>query len=250
MNIKCIIVDDEPLAINKIKAFVDKVPFLQSQGEFMSGFDALEFLHQNDIDLLFLDIQMNDITGIQLLEVLKKKPLVIFTTAYEQYAVKGFELDICDYLLKPISFERFLHAANKAYEIISIHQPKESIKKVQENSNTGHIPAKKDFIFLKTEYRMQKVAFNDILYVQGMKDYLLVKTATSNIMTIMTFKKLEEMLPHKDFFRIHKSYIVPINKIESIERNHVKIGNKMLPISETYKKEFFDQMQKYGNFIG
>ena len=153
-----------------------------------------------------------------------------FTTAYEQYAIKGFDLDVCDYLLKPISFNRFLQAANKAYDHISASVKKEIVVTVDSSGSVE----KKDFIFLKTEYRMQKVSFDEILYVQGMKDYLLVKTPTANIMTIMTFKKLEEMLPSKYFIRIHKSYIIPVKKIESIERNMVKIGTKFFAISDTY----------------
>jgi two-component system, LytTR family, response regulator len=247
MKIRCIIVDDEPLAVTKIQAFVDKTPFLETVGSFYSGISALEFMQNNEVDLAFLDIQMDDLTGIQLVEVLKKKPLIIFTTAYEQYAIKGFDLDICDYLLKPISFNRFLQAANKAYDHIS-----SASKKVQGVAfeTTGDLSSgnieKKDFIFLKTEYRMQKVSFDEILYVQGMKDYLLVKTPTANIMTIMTFKKLEEMLPSKEFIRIHKSYIIPVKKIESIERNMVKIGTKFFAISDTYRKEFYDFLQNSG----
>ncbi len=242
MKIRCIIVDDEPLAVSKIQAFVDKTPFLETVGSFFSGIAALEFMQNNEVDLAFLDIQMDDLTGIQLVEVLKKKPLIIFTTAYEQYAIKGFDLDVCDYLLKPISFNRFLQAANKAYDHISASVKKEIVVTVDSSGSVE----KKDFIFLKTEYRMQKVSFDEILYVQGMKDYLLVKTPTANIMTIMTFKKLEEMLPSKEFIRIHKSYIIPIKKIESIERNMVKIGTKFFAISDTYRKEFYDFLQNSG----
>ena len=247
MKIKCIIVDDEPLAVSKIQAFIGKTPFLEPIGSFYNGIDALDFMQNNEVDLAFLDIQMDDLTGIQLVEVLKKKPLIIFTTAYEQYAIKGFDLDVCDYLLKPISFNRFLQASNKAYDLISANSKKEQadMGANQGDRSTGSND-KKDFIFLKTEYRMQKVTFDEILYVQGMKDYLLVKTPTANIMTIMTFKKLEEMLPSQDFIRIHKSYIIPVKKIESIERNMVKIGTKFFAISDTYRKEFYDFMHNSG----
>lgn len=250
MIIKCIIVDDEPLAVSKIQAFVEKTPFLQTIGTFHNGIEALEFMQNNEVDLAFLDIQMDDLTGIQLVEVLKKKPLIIFTTAYEQYALKGYDLDVCDYLLKPISFNRFLQAANKAFDHLNTISKKEYHQIAVNTSENGSSSIeKKDFIFLKTEYRMQKIMFDEILYIQGMKDYLLVKTPTANIMTIMTFKKLEEMLPQNEFIRIHKSYVIPVKKIESIERNMVKIGNKFFAISDTYKKEFYDFLQNSGFYI-
>jgi DNA-binding LytR/AlgR family response regulator len=250
MIIKCIIVDDEPLAVSKIQAFVEKTPFLQTIGTFHKGVEALEFMQNNEVDLAFLDIQMDDLTGIQLVEVLKKKPLIIFTTAYEQYALKGYDLDVCDYLLKPISFNRFLQAANKAFDHLNTISKKEYHQNAGNTAENGSSSSeKKDFIFLKTEYRMQKIMFDEILYIQGMKDYLLVKTPTANIMTIMTFKKLEEMLPQNEFIRIHKSYVIPVKKIESIERNMVKIGNKFFAISDTYKKEFYDFLQNSGFYI-
>ena len=247
MKIKCIAVDDEPLALSKMENFIGKVPFLESCGLFSNGIDALEFLKSNSVDLMFLDIQMNDLTGIQLLEVIKKKPVVIFTTAYDKYAIKSYELDICDYLLKPIPFNRFLLAVNKAYDLIKKSNSDFQEDTINENKQIGdNGKIKNDFIFLKTEYRMQKVGFDEILYIQGMKDYLLVKTPTSNIMTIMTFKKMEEMLPKEMFIRTHKSFIVPLNKIESIERNRIKISKKLIPISETYKKDFYDYLKKAG----
>jgi two-component system, LytTR family, response regulator len=208
----------------------------------------LEFLQKNTVDLIFLDIQMDDLTGIQLVEVLKKKPLIIFTTAYENYALKGFDLDICDYLLKPISFNRFLQAANKALEQMMKNSQTHAVNQLFEQQNPGVIN-NKEFMFIKTEYRMQKVQFDEILYIQGMKDYLLIKTPTANIMTIMTFKKLEEMLPPKEFIRIHKSYIIPVKKIESIERNMIKIGSKLFAISDTYRKEFYDFLNESGFYF-
>ncbi|MGE5356753.1 MAG: LytR/AlgR family response regulator transcription factor [Deltaproteobacteria bacterium] len=247
MIVKCIIVDDEPLAVSKIQTFVEKTPFLETVGTFHNGLEALDFMQNNEVDLAFLDIQMDELTGIQLVEVLKKKPLIIFTTAYEQYALKGFDLDVCDYLLKPISFNRFLQAANKAYDLLATISKKDYNQIIGSSSEIStNSVEKKDFIFLKTEYRMQKVMFDEILYIQGMKDYLLVKTPTANIMTIMTFKKLEEMLPPNEFIRIHKSYVIPVKKIESIERNMVKIGQKFFAISDTYKKEFYDFLQNSG----
>lgn len=248
MKIRCIAVDDEPLALDKMKMFIGKVPFLDLKEVFNNGIQAMEYLneHGTEIDLVFLDIQMDDITGIQLLEVLNHKPKVIFTTAYDQYAIKAYDLEVCDYLLKPISFDRFLKAVNKVYDLftepsketISIENDKEFIKDA--------VVHKKNYVFLKTEYRMQKVNFDDILFIQGMKDYLMVKTTAGNIMTLMSFSNMEAILPTENFIRTHKSYMVSVNKMESIERNRIKIGEELIPISETYKNDFYDHLKKWG----
>jgi len=248
MILNCIIVDDEPLAVSKLESFVAKTHFLELKASFYNGVEALEYLQKSTIDLIFLDIQMDDLTGIQLVEVLKKKPLIIFTTAYENYAIKGFDLDICDYLLKPISFNRFLQAANKALDQMMKNSHTPTVNQMVEQQNTI-TKNSKEFMFIKTEYRMQKVMFDEILYIQGMKDYLLIKTPNANVMTIMTFKKLEEMLPPNEFIRIHKSYIIPVKKIESIERNMVKIGAKLFAISDTYRKEFYDFLNESGFYF-
>jgi DNA-binding LytR/AlgR family response regulator len=237
-KIRCIAVDDEPLALEKMKSFIQKVPFLELAGSFENGLQAIEFINANHVDLMFLDIQMSDLTGIQVLEILKKKPKVIFTTAYDQFALKGYELDVADYLLKPFTFTRFMQAVNK---IAQSDQPVSSV--IIDNKKDA---LEQNFVFIKTEYRMQKVAFNDILFIQGMKDYLMVRTKLGNIMTLSNFKKMEEMLPKGQFFRIHKSYLVPFNKIESIERNRIKIANDLLPISDTYREAFFEILKEKG----
>ncbi len=237
-KIRCIAVDDEPLALEKMKSFIQKVPFLELAGSFENGLQAIEFINANYVDLMFLDIQMSDLTGIQVLEILKKKPKVIFTTAYDQFALKGYELDVADYLLKPFTFTRFMQAVNK---IAQSDQPVSSV--IIDNKKDA---LEQNFVFIKTEYRMQKVAFNDILFIQGMKDYLMVRTKLGNIMTLSNFKKMEEMLPKGQFFRIHKSYLVPFNKIESIERNRIKIANDLLPISDTYREAFFEILKEKG----
>ncbi len=244
MQISCIVVDDEPLAIDKMKAFISKISFLDLKATFNSGIEAMNFLRDNTVELLFLDIQMDDLTGIQLVELLEVKPLIVFTTAYDQYALKGYELDVCDYLLKPISFQRFLKTANKVYARLL---PGDSalVDVVSEKIvNTEDQNQHKEFCFLKTENRMQKVLFGDILMIQGMKDYLLVQTTKGNIMTLSNFKSMLELLPLNEFKRVHKSYIVPISKIESIERNRIKIGESLIPISDTYKKEFYEFLDK------
>ena len=249
MRINCIAVDDEPLALDKMKLFIDKVPFLNLKSVFSNGIDAMEYInaHTDKIDLVFLDIQMDDITGVQLLEVLKYKPKVIFTTAYNQYALKAYDLDVCDYLLKPISFNRFLKGVNKVYDILSeSNQTPITYNKEGDKPLVKPKPQKNDFVFLKTEYRMQKVNFDDIFLIQGMKDYLMVKTSQGNIMTLMNFKKMEELLPSDRFIRTHKSYMVSISKIESIERNRIKINDELIPISETYKNDFYDCLKGFG----
>ena len=228
---KCIAIDDEPLALEKMEIFINKVPFLELAGSFSNGLDAMEYLKNNKIDLMFLDIQMNDITGIQLLEIIKNKPQVILTTAYDNYAIASYELDVCDYLLKPIAFNRFLQAVNKAYDFINNSQTT-FVNTVKAES------VKKDFFFVKTEYRMEKVNFADIKYIQGMKDYLQIITTKTKIMTLMSFKEMDACLPQNTFFRVHKSYIVSINYIESIERNRIKIDEQLVPIGDKYKDDF------------
>ncbi len=240
MKIRCIAIDDEPLALNKMKNYIGKVPFLDLVATFNNGIDAISFIKDNKVDLMFLDVQMDELTGIQMLETLKERPKVILTTAYDSYALKGYELDVCDYLLKPISFERFLQSVNKIFDLLS-NKNHESVKL---SSETGQENKKEKFVFIKTEYRMQKVNFDDILYIEGMKDYLLIRTITEKIMTLQNFRKMEELLPPDNFIRTHKSYMVAINKIESIERNRIKIKDKLIPIGDTYKKAFSDFFEK------
>ncbi|HBG70527.1 MAG: hypothetical protein A2W93_03670 [Bacteroidetes bacterium GWF2_43_63] len=240
MKLKCIVVDDEPLAVEKLSGYISRVPFLELQASFTSGMDALQFLKDNSTDLLFLDIQMDDLTGIQLLEVLKVKPQVVFTTAYSDYAIKGYELEVSDYLLKPISFERFLQSANRAYDKAS-DKIKTEAKTDQPVANAVPAP---DFMFVKTEYRMEKVKFNDIHYVEGMKDYLRIVCPDKRIMTLTNFKNMLDMLPDEAFCRIHKSYIINLSKIQSIEKSHVVVLNERLPIGDSFRKSFFELLEK------
>jgi two-component system, LytTR family, response regulator len=237
MKIHCIAIDDEPLALDIITDYCSKVPFLQLLKCFDNAIESIEYLKTNPVDLLFLDIQMDDLTGIQLLNVIKQKPQVIFTTAYDSYAIKGYELDVIDYLIKPISFERFIKAVDKAYEKLkaaSVHHNNKISVSADDLENH------KKYFFVKTEFRMQKVNFDDILYVEGQGDYLRIITKHEKIMTLQNFKHLEDVLPRNNFVRVHKSFMVAIDKIESIERNRIKIGERLIPIGETYKKIFFD----------
>lgn len=238
MKIRCVIIDDEPLAIEKLKGFVQKVPFLELVSSFQSGIEAIPMLRTSEIDLLFLDIQMEDLTGIQLLEHLQRPPCVIFTTAYSEYAIKSYELNVCDYLLKPISFDRFILSINKVVDKLRTVVPKHQ----QEQEQQSQV----DFMLVKADYHMQKIEFRDILYIEGMKDYLRIVTPSKRIMTLQTFKNMEDILPNDQFCRIHKSYIVSLKKIEKIERNRVLITSEYLPIGETYRKTFFDLMRQLG----
>lgn len=219
----CIIIEDEPLALERTKSFVDKIPFLNLIGTFENALDGLAYLKANKVDLLFLDINMDELSGIELLESSKIESQVIITTAYQEYAIKGYELNVTDYLLKPFTFDRFLKAVNKA----------------QENSIQPLPSTQQDFIFVKTENRLVKIDLSDILFIEGMRDYRRIHTLNKKIMTLQNFSELEQIIPSNLVCRVHKSYMVGINKIESIERMRIKIANQIIPISETYKELFF-----------
>lgn len=218
----CIIIEDEPLALEKTKDFVNKVPFLNLSATFDNALNGLTYLNNNKVDVLFLDINMDELSGIELLESSKINSQVIITTAYQEYALKGYELHITDYLLKPFTFNRFLQAVNKA----------------QENLNQRITEKQLDFIFVKTENRLEKIMISDIMYIEGMRDYLRIHTSTKKIMTLQSFNELEQLIPAHLVCRVHKSYMVAINKIESIERSRIKIADQIIPVSETYKEAF------------
>jgi two-component system, LytTR family, response regulator len=240
MKINCIAIDDEPLALDIIKDYCSKISYLNLMDTFTSPIASIDFLKSNKVDLLFLDIQMEQLTGIQLLNVIKSKPMVIFTTAYDSFAVLGYELDAMDYLLKPISFERFLKATTKAYEKFS-----------PDKISTGESPVFtgdsviNDYFFIKTDAKMQKVNFSDVLYIEGHSDYLGIVTEKERFMTIMNFKRLEEILPQKHFVRVHKSYMVALSKIEYVERFHIKIRDHNIPIGESYRVQFFKEIENH-----
>ena len=226
---KCIIVEDEPLALERTKGYVEKLPFLKLLATFDNGVDALLFLKDNTIDLLFLDINLGELSGIQMLEAAKPDCAVIITTAYHEYALKGYELNVTDYLLKPFTFERFFQAVEKA---------KVSLDKKE-------TPEKKS-VFIKTEYRLEQVLLSDIIYIEGMRDYRRIFLTGKSIMTLQTFKELEEMIPPSAVCRVHKSYMVAVDKIESIEKDRIKIGKERIPISDTYKSHFFNIILAWG----
>ncbi len=219
----CIIIEDEPLALEKTKDFVNKVPFLNLSATFDNALNGLTYLNNNKVDVLFLDINMDELSGIELLETSKITSQVIITTAYQEYALKGYELHITDYLLKPFTFNRFLQAVNKA----------------QENMSHRVSDVQPDFIFVKTENRLEKIMLNEIVYIEGMRDYLRIHTTTKKIMTLQNFSEIEKLIPSNIVCRVHKSYMVALNKIDSIERTRIKIADQLIPISETYKEVFF-----------
>jgi two-component system, LytTR family, response regulator len=227
--LQCLIVEDEPLARNLLTEYVGKVPDLNLVEASSSPLQALEILRRQHIDLLFLDIQMPELTGISFLKVLQKKPFVILTTAYSQYALEGYELDVVDYLLKPITFERFLKAVDK------VNQRIQSPPKIQSESAPR---TQDDFVFVKDGTKLVKVQLSDILYVEGLKDYVTIHTKTQKVVTLQRLKALEEQLPSDRFIRIHHSFIIGVHAIDAVHKGEVKIGNAMLPISESYRKSF------------
>lgn len=231
MEISCIAVDDEPLALKIIEDHVVQIPFLKIQTTFSNALDCLKYLKENKVDLIFLDIQMEGLTGVQLLKVLKNRPLVVFTTAYDSYAIQGFELDVVDFLLKPIAFERFLAAVERVHDRLN-----GTIQKLSEATPTPKNT--NDYFFVKTGFKIQRINFADIQYIEGQGDYLKIITADEKIMTLQSFKELSRTLPPNKFIRVHKSYMVGADYIDSIERNRILIGTEMIPVSETYRTVF------------
>jgi DNA-binding LytR/AlgR family response regulator len=233
MVITCIVIDDELPAINQMEEYISRVPFLKRLGSFNNAIEPMGFLKENPVDVIFLDIEMEDFTGLQFISSLKVKPHIILTTAYDRYAVDAFSLSVTDYLLKPISFERFMQSIDKLHEIFA---PQKVI--------TTEDEYKKDYAFFKTEYKLQRIDFKDILFVEGMKEYLRIHTVNERVMTLMTFSEILDTLPSNKFIRVHKSFIVSIDKIDSIERSRIVIGEEYIPISDTYKDAFFDVINK------
>jgi two-component system, LytTR family, response regulator len=231
MTLSCIIVDDEPLAVEILEAYIEKIPYIRCIGSFTNGIDALQFLKNNEADFIFLDIQMPELTGFQMLGILDNPPLVIFTTAYDQYAIKSYELEAVDYLLKPIELGRFLKAVEK------VLKRKENGAAQKSNPAEASTQPREPFIFIKTEHRIQRVEKSEILYIEGMKNYLRVITTSGKYMTLQSFLNMQELLPESQFVRVHKSFIVAMDKIDSIERGRIRIGKVTIPIGDKYKKD-------------
>jgi DNA-binding LytR/AlgR family response regulator len=238
MKINAIIIDDEPLAIDVLKNFSDTIDYLNISKTFTNPVEAIKFLSENKVDLIFLDIEMPMINGVDLVEALNSKPSIIFTTAFPQYAVEGFNLDAVDYLLKPISYKRFLKAINKVSNTFDNNSDIIIPNQIVINSNDNK------FIFVKSDYENLKVNIQDIKYIEGLKDYLRINLSNDKfVLTLSNFSSIIDKISNPDFIRVHNSYIVNLNYIKSIQKNRILIGDKRIPISETYKKEFFDKIK-------
>lgn len=233
-KIKCLVVDDEALARKLLQTYIERIPYLELVATCKNPVEASGFLQSTSIDLMFLDIQMPQISGVDFLKTLAKRPLVIFTTAYEKYALEGYELDIIDYLLKPFGFDRFFQAVNKVPPRLNIST--ESTK-VSPSSFEVAPQIEKDFLLVKSEHRVHRLKYKDILYIQSMQSYVSYYTNKERILSLNTMKKLEVDLPSHQFIRIHKSYIIAIEKIEVLEGNQIVIGKIKLPIGASYREE-------------
>lgn len=233
---RCIVIDDEPFALNLIKDYVIKTPYLELIESFTNPFKALAYLINNQVDLIFLDINMPELSGIQLLKSLPYQPKVIFTTAYPEYGAESYEYDAVDYLLKPIKFERFLKAASKAADKTAQNPQKENklVTQIEHNKE----------LFLKSGTQIHKVYSKDILYIEGAGNYSIFYTKESKIMTLLKMTEVLNILPHNEFIRIHKSYIISIEHIDVIEKHKVMIGQKSIPISMTYREQFLSRLKQ------
>jgi two-component system LytT family response regulator len=238
-KLTCYIIDDEPLAQEILEAYIAKVSFLELKGVFLSPMEAISSLEKDKPDLLFLDINMPDLDGLSFIPMLSPKPMIILTTAYDQYALKAFELEARDYLLKPFSFERFYKGVLRLYQEQSLRMQPEKMETKPEPKS------EQEYIFLKVGHRIRKVAMGDILFVEGMKDYLRIHTPEEKIMTLLSFAKLEELLPAADFARVHRSFLVAIDKIEHIEKNRIRIADQDIPISDTYADAFYKKLKGF-----
>jgi two-component system response regulator LytT len=237
--ISTIAIDDEPLALQLVAGYIEKTPGLNLLGKFDNPLDAMDFMTHEQVDLVFVDIQMPDLTGIEFTRIISKGPKVIFTTAYEKYAIEGFKLDVVDYLLKPFSYEEFFKAVQKTLRLI----------KLEQKGDITRIEANHEFLFLKSEYKIKRINFNDILYIEGLKDYVKVYTKNDPkpLLSLTSLKLLESKLPETSFMRVHRSFIVNLEKIDTIERSRIIFGKAYIPVSDQYKDKFQGFLNK--NFL-
>jgi two-component system LytT family response regulator len=228
MKVNCLIIDDEPWALDLLEDFIQKIPYLNLVARCERAVEAFPYFEKEEIDLVLLDIRMPDLSGTQFLKTLNKKPAVIFVTAHNEFAVEGFALNAIDYLIKPVPFERFMAAVNKAYEYISYRKTKSFLKK-------------DDFLFIKTSHKIQKIFYNDILYLEGLKDYTKIHLVDSKkpFVTLQSLKYFENRLPHEDFIRIHRSYIISLRRVDTVSRKAVLLGETELPCSEHYRNMLY-----------
>jgi DNA-binding LytR/AlgR family response regulator len=238
MKLRAIAIDDEPLALRLVSDYIEKTPFLELYGAFDNPLDAIDFLSTQAVELIFVDIQMPELTGIEFARTLENAPKIIFTTAYEKYAIEGFKLNAIDYLLKPFSYEEFLKAAQKARKQSEL-----------EAAALPTIEANSQFLFLKSEYKIRRINFNDILYIEGLKDYIKVYTTGEDkpVLSLNSMKSLEQKLPENKFMRVHRSFIVNLDRIDTIERSRIIFGKTYIPVSDQYKDKFQEYLNK--NFL-
>ncbi|MDX1956119.1 MAG: LytTR family DNA-binding domain-containing protein [Chitinophagaceae bacterium] len=235
--LRCLIIDDEPLARKGLREYVSEHDFLELVGEFDNPLKAMEVLHSGHIDLLFLDIQMPKLSGLDLLRTLKDPPMTILTTAYSEYAVEGFELEVVDYLVKPIGSERFVKAVWRARDLFELKQSNKAV-------NTSG----QDHFFIKSDNKLVRILFDDLLYAEALQNYVTLHTVSKKYITYLTFRSVEDYLPADRFIRVHKSYIVSASRIDSIEGNDIRIGEHYIPISRNLKEEVMDKLLK-GKFL-
>lgn len=239
--IKCIIVDDEPLAVAQLEKYVERVPFLECVGACSSAAEAMELLSAGNVDVMFVDINMPDINGVQLVRSLAHPPMVVFTTAYSEYAIDGFKLDAVDYLLKPIGFDDFLKAANKVHRCYAMNSATS-----EQSEGVCH-----DCLYVKSDYRMLRVPINSIKYIESMSEYvrIFVEDNPKPIVSLLSMKKIEESLPAADFMRVHRSYLINLNKVKEVSKMRIVYeGGIYVPIGEMYKDKFFEYVDK--RFVG
>ena len=231
IQITCMIVDDEPMAVNLVESYVEKTPYLKLKKKCNSAIEAMQYLNTEKVDLLFLDIQMPDLTGLEFSKMLPKQSRVIFTTAFDQYALEGFKVEALDYLLKPFDYAEFLTASNKALEYFSL---------VRGKASTTVVSEEKEFLFVKSEYKQLRIKLADVLYFEGLKDYIKIwlKDNPKPILTLMSLKSLEKELRETHFMRVHRSFIVSLKNIEVIERSQIIINEQRITVSEQYKPKF------------
>ena len=235
MTLNCWIVDDEPLALDLLSSYVKRTPFLKLTGRFSNAVQAMKKIHDEKIDVIFLDIQMPEVNGMEFARFIDKDTRIIFTTAFSEYAIDGYKVDALDYLLKPFSYTDFFNASVKALEW---HKMKTASEKETEEMTTG--------IFVRSDYKLIHILFEDILFIEGLKDYIKIYTSSTNrpILTLMSLKAMEEQLPSTNFFRVHRSYIVNRDKITSIDKNRIIINEQEIPIGETYRKSFMQAIDR------
>jgi DNA-binding LytR/AlgR family response regulator len=234
MKIRCAIIDDEFLARQYLKDYVSKIPFLELKGDFNSPLKVIDLLKSKAIDLLFLDIHMPDISGLDFLKSLENQPFIILTTAYKEFALEGYELNVADYLLKPFSFERFLKAVNKVADLVEMKRQIDDT--AGSDTNLPKTQIHEEYLIIRADRKYYKISYDDLIYIQGQKAYVTFYTKQQPITALVALKELEEKLPADRFVRIHKSYIVSVNKIQTLEGNSIEIARKFLPIGKSYRK--------------